>query len=841
MSGSSVAGLLSPKFIQLAANPANKANAIEQAAAILVAGGIVERGYAASMLKREEVANTFLGHGIAIPHGLAEDRDLVLKSGLAILQAPKGVEWNEDQTAKLVVAIAAQSDAHLSVLRRLTQLLQDEETLERLFVTTSGDEIVAAFLEDGAGQIAGEAASDFTTKTAWTVSYPSGLHARPATRWVETAKGFAATIKVRHDAEAADAKSLVALLRLGLKKGDEVVFSAQGRDAQAAVEALKATADSLSAQEIADAARATEKLSLKIPGWTPPGELAAMSGVAAAPGLAIGRLHILRAETQAVPDEPTTLIEGGAAIDAALTETRSRLKALADDTTRRLGAAEAGIFKAQAELLNDTDLITRTCQLMVEGHGPAWSWNAAVEEAASKLSALDNPVLAARAADLRDAGYQVLLALEPGLARSELGCRTRGIGGKKSIIVAKDLSPTDTAALDGDVVAGLVTAEGGPTSHTAILARTLGLPAMVAAGPAVLGLSDGALAIVDGQSGRLYLNPSAEDLASAEGYLERERAKKAREAERRALPAVTEDGRRIEVVANINLAHQAAFAIEQGAEGVGLMRTEFLFLETRKTPDEEEQYEAYTAMLSAMGDRPVIVRALDIGGDKQVPHLALPHEANPFLGVRGARLLLRRPELLEPQLRALYRAAASDLGRLSIMFPMISSVSEILNLRTICERIRKEVKAPEVPLGIMIEVPAAALQAHVLARHVDFFSIGTNDLTQYTLAIDRQNPDLAPEADSLNPAVLRLIGLTVEGAKRQGRMVGVCGGLAGDPFGASLLAGLGVCELSMTPLEIPAVKDRLRQEKLSDLKDLAERALACESAAEVRALAEMRP
>ncbi|GAA0532821.1 phosphocarrier protein FPr [Rhizomicrobium palustre] len=840
MSATSVAGLLSPKLIQLAARPASKAEAIEQAAALLVAAGIVASGYGASMQKREAVANTFLGHGIAIPHCLAEDRNLVLKSGLAILQVPAGVIWNDDQEAKLIVAIAAQSDTHLSVLRRLTRLLQDEAALAKLFATEKADDILAAFLADEA-QTQSAPASDFAVSAVWTVTYPAGLHARPATRWVETAKGFASSIKVRRGAEAGDAKSLVALLQLGVKPGEEVVFSAEGRDAEAAVAALKVAAESLAAQEIADAKRAAEKSAAKLPGWTPPGNPIAISGVAAAPGLAIGRLHILRGASEAVPDHPVPLTEGGSMIDAALTATRSRLKALADDTTRRLGASEAAIFKAQAELLNDTDLITRACQLMVEGHGPAWSWNAAVEDIASKLASLNNPVLAGRAADLRDVGRQVLLVLEPGLARSELCHDVPPTLEEKCILVAKDLSPSDTAALDSAIVAGIVTAEGGPTSHTAILARTLGIPALVAAGAGVLGLTDGAPAIIEGQGGRLYLDPSAEDLVAAREHLAALAAKKAQEAERRALPAVTTDGKRTEIVANINQAHQAAFAIEQGAEGVGLMRTEFLFLETRKTPDEDEQYEAYAAMLKAMDGRQVIVRALDIGGDKQVPHLALPQEANPFLGVRGARLLLRRPELLLPQLRALYRAASSAAGKLAIMFPMITSAAEIIRLRSICEDIRKEVNAPEVPLGIMIEVPAAALQAHVLAQHVDFFSVGTNDLTQYTLAMDRQNPDLAPEADSLHPAVLRLIGFTVDGAKRYGRMVGVCGGLAGDPFGASLLAGLGVDELSMTPLEIPAVKDRLRRASLAELKGLAARALACESAADVRALEGVAP
>ena len=291
----------------------------------------------------------------------------------------------------------------------------------------------------------------------------------------------------------------------------------------------------------------------------------------------------------------------------------------------------------------------------------------------------------------------------------------------------------------------------------------------------------------------------------------------------------------IEIGANVNRPDQVPLALREGGEGVGLMRTEFLFLEAGETPSEDAQFAIYRGMIDGLEGRPLIIRALDIGGDKQVAHLNLPHEQNPFLGVRGARLLLRRPDLLEPQLRAIYRAAAGG-GDVSIMFPMITSVGEIQTLRQSCERIRNELGAPQIPIGIMVEVPAAAIQADSLAAHCDFFSIGTNDLTQYALAIDRENPDLAAEADSLHPAVLRLIAQTVAGAARQGRWVGVCGGIAGDPFGAAVLAGLGVNELSMTPRDIPAVKARLRNSDFAALQTLAAQALAKDTAGAVRAL-----
>lgn len=824
--------MLSPQIlIQLNASPASKAEAIEQAGAMLTAAGCVASGYPASMAKREAVANTFLGQGVAIPHGQGEDRALVLTGGIAVLQVPGGVEWNPGQTAHLVVAIAAQSDSHLALLRRLTRLLQNETRLTRLFITDSGEDIRAALTEDGAAETSAPA-EDFAQRFEWTVEYPAGLHARPASRWVETARRYGASVRVRHETETADAKALVGLLQLGLAQGAVITVSAQGGDAEAALKALKTTMNGLVAEEVQIAALAAERAAQPVSGWTPPTPLVAIRGVAASPGLGIGRVRLVRASALDIEDNPVSLAEGGTLLEEALNATRAQLKALADDTARRVGASEAGIFRAQSELLGDTDLITKACQYMVEGHGPAWSWHAAIEELATQLSTQGNAMLAARAADLRDVGGRVLTVLDPSLKREEIAIAAD----EAVVLVAEDLSPSDTAALDVSKVAALVTALGGPTSHTAILARTIGLPALVAAGNAVLNLKDGDTVIVDGQGGQLFLSPADEDLIAARAWIGEQQVIRDKENQTRALPARTEDGHSVDVAANINQAHQAAFALEQGAEGVGLMRTEFLFLEGGKTPDEDEQYEAYAAMLKSMEGRPVIVRALDIGGDKQVPHLNLPQEMNPFLGVRGARLLLRRPELMEPQIRALYRAAKDAKGQLSIMFPMITSLSEIKAVRHVCDRIRTELNAPSVSLGIMIEVPAAAIMAEMLAPHVDFFSIGTNDLTQYTLAIDRQNPDLAPEADAMHPAVLRLIKKTVDGANAAGRWVGVCGGLAGDPFGASLLTGLGVKELSMTPREIPSVKARIRKAKLSELQALAEKALSRATPAEVHAL-----
>ena len=377
-------------------------------------------------MRREAVADTFLGHGVAIPHGMIEDRAMVRQIGLAILQVPEGVVWNEGQTARLVVAIAAQSDAHIAILRRLTGLMQDEAALDALARTTDAREIVAALTNAPVESVDATPAVDLAERFAWTCDYPSGLHARPAAHWIDTARRTRAVLRVRRGDQTADPRNLVSLLRLGLVEGDQVIVSAEGEGAREALASMKAAIVGLTPQEKADAAKAAAKAKAAAPGWNPPTPLPSIPGISASPGLAIGRLHVVRPAEIVVPDIPLPLIDGGDRLNDAIVATKQQLAALADDTGRRLGAAEAGIFTAQAEFLSDTDLVVLACQLMVEGHGPAWAWHEAVNRTADRIAGMGNPLLAARAADLRDVGRRVTGAPRPRARHCERRRRSAG-------------------------------------------------------------------------------------------------------------------------------------------------------------------------------------------------------------------------------------------------------------------------------------------------------------------------------------------------------------------------------------------------------------------------------
>ena len=507
-------------------------------------------------------------------------------------------------------------------------------------------------------------------------------------------------------------------------------------------------------------------------------------------------------------------------LQIAIRDVKAALATKATGLQARGAAAEAGILQAQALMLDDPALLDGASSLIRKGR-PA---DAAVAETmapfAEMLRASDDEVFKARAADLEDVVEQLRRALH-GVSDMPPPPAT------PSIVVARDLAPSQTAGLDRTLVVGFATEQGTATAHTAILARALGLPAVVGIAGLVDAVADGQSVLLDGDRGTLVIDPSPGSVAHVAGP---------KPLVTDAAPAVTKDGRRIDVGCNAANLEDAQRAAAAGADGIGLLRSEFLFLGSDRLPTEEEQVAMLEQVMAAMAPRPVILRTLDVGADKPLPALPQPAEANPALGVRGLRLqLLRRPELLMDQLRAALRIAAGYPLRL--MFPMVSTVDEVRQVKLLLEKARRELNAsPRMEVGIMVEVPAAAVTADVLAKEVDFFSLGTNDLTQYLFAADRTNPDLASLADSLHPALLRVIDQVVRAAHSEGRWVGVCGEMASDLGAVPLLIGLGVDELSVHPPLVARIKASVRGLEAAECARVARAALQLDSGTAVRRL-----
>ena len=561
-----------------------------------------------------------------------------------------------------------------------------------------------------------------------------------------------------------------------------------------------------------------------------------LRGIGAAPGLAQGPAWVYRPPELVIPSTPA----GGPPPDPAAElarwqEARDRVRARLDELAGRVrqqaGEEEAAIFAAHRLLVDDPELDAEVRRRVQEqGETAAQAVRGATEAFAATLEALDDDYLRGRAADIRDVGRQLVAAL--------LGVELDLVPAQPSVIVARDLAPSDTARWPRDRVLGLVTEQGGATSHVAILARGAGVPAVAGAAGVLEAVANGQWLVVDGDRGEVVIEPGAERRRAVERRLQR-RAERARQLEAlRGLPAVTRDGRRVELAINIGRPEEIAAAEEFGPEGVGLFRTEFLFLDRSRPPGEEEQWRAYAAAVKALAGRRLVVRTLDVGADKRLPFIDWPEELNPSLGWRGARLGLDRPELLRTQLRAALRAAAG--GPVAVMFPMVTVREEIRRLRQLVSEVaaeldREGVPRGEVQVGIMVETPAAALAAPVLAREVDFFSVGTNDLTQYTLAVDRTNQRIAALYDPLHPAVLRLILEVGRAAEAAGIWAGVCGELGGDPLAAPFLVGAGLVELSMHPRALPEVKQVIRGIRYDEARALAGELVQLGDGDEVRA------
>ena len=688
---------------------------------------------------------------------------------------------------------------------------------------TGGRDAVLEVLSETAAEPQAAPAGPSRASDEFVLADPVGMHARPAAVLAAAARRFKSHVRLLRGDQGANARSVTALMALEVGPGQPVRLEATGPDAEEALLALLAV---LRASPPAPAPAGPAPPPR--PAARPSGDPRVLAGVAAAPGLAVGQVFQLRHEEPAVGERGEGPAEERRRLEQARERARADLQALRARLAAEADPAQAAIFAAHEELLDDPELLEAAEQGLLAGQGAGFAWRAACRAQAERLAALRNELLAGRANDIRDVARRVLRLLAGGSARAVAVP-------PDAIVVAQDLTPSDAAGLDRGRVRGLCSVAGGATSHVAILARSLDLPAVVAIEARALEVPDGTPALLDGAAGTLRLNPAPAELESLAARQSR-RAERRRAAAARAHdPAVTRDGHRVEVVANIGGLADAEQAVALGAEGVGLLRSEFLFLDRATAPDEEEQLRVYRAIARVLGpERPLIVRTLDVGGDKPLPYLPLPREDNPFLGVRGLRLVLDHADVLRTQLRALLRAAPE--GRLLAMLPMVATLAELRAARALLDEERGRLGAPALPLGIMVEVPSAALMADVLAREADFFSIGTNDLTQYTLAMDRGHPRLAPFVDGLEPAVLRLVAQAAGAARAHGRFTGVCGGLAGDEQAVPLLLGLGVTELSVSVPALPAIKARVRELHLGECRELAARALACAGAREVRAL-----
>ncbi|MBV8805917.1 MAG: phosphoenolpyruvate--protein phosphotransferase, partial [Sinobacteraceae bacterium] len=654
-----------------------------------------------------------------------------------------------------------------------------------------------------------------------------GIHARPAASLAAALKSLTADVSVVFGERKANARSPVALMSLGIRKGDRITIQASGADAQAAIAALE-RAVATDAVASAHADRGVSAKEQRDPGPEPPAGSAsfdkALKGVVASRGLGVGRaFQFTRATIEVVEDGA-----GVAHESAAFARAREAVRAELEHSIGSGTNAAREIAEAHLGLIDDPDLIAGARRLIESGKSAGYAWRAVLSGAIDTLRALNDPRMAERADDLRDLESRVL---------SVLGGHASGAPEvpPESILIANELLPSQLVALAGSRLAGICLAGGGATSHVAIIAAAMDIPTLVAIGPAVLRVANGTPVVLDAESGWLYVDPPRTHVELARSQLAERKARREEELLTAQRESRTLDGVRIEVFANVGSEAEAHAAVRNGAEGSGLLRTEFLFLERTAPPDEAEQLEQYQQIARALERRPLTIRTLDIGGDKPIPYLPLPQEENPALGLRGLRTSLWRPDLLRIQLRAILRVR--PVGQCRILLPMITDAGEIRAVRLMIDELRREEGYREpIPVGAMIETPASAVLADRIAREADFLSVGTNDLTQYTLAMDRGHPELAARLDALHPAVLRLIAKTAEAAKAHGRRVAVCGGLASDPVALPILIGLGVHELSVVPAIIPQLKALIATLSTVECTRLAHRALEQETPEAVRAL-----
>ena len=668
---------------------------------------------------------------------------------------------------------------------------------------------------------------------------PHGLHARPATQLIQTVARYEAQVWIanldRHT-EAVEAVSLNALLALGASQGHRLQITAAGRQAADVLNALQALIAGWSKAAIEETPSLTLGVArTEVPGQTEH-EQNTIDAIPISEGIAVAPLVFFRpSPVEAGSSSALSPAEEWQRLQTALQQVEGDLQVRFKRLKGRLGEDRAAIFQAQQLFLRDPHLLERARRLLLEGNVSAFqAWKQACEQIASSLQQAADPYLRQRALDILDISRLVL-------------ARLSGSEGEKihlaeaAILAAEGLTPNQVAELDPRMVRGVILMEGGAASHSAILLRGLGIPAIGGVDLYALGLSDGDWVGMDGASGQLWLKPTPELQADLE-----EKAQKWKIARRNLLqqaqqPAQTKDGFHVEMLANVGSLVEGRLAAESGAEGIGVLRTEFLYQNRLDPPSELEQVQVYRQFAETLKPHAVVVRTLDVGGDKLPAYLSLPAEANPYLGLRGIRVSLRYPELFLTQLRAILRVA--DQYPIRILLPMIATLEELEQVRQFLVQAHEALSQAGVPhryplpIGIMVETPAAVILAPQFARQVAFFSVGTNDLTQYTLAAERGNPALSAYNDALHPAILRQIQQVIKAAHGQGKRVAVCGEVAGDTEALPILVGLETDELSMNPNVLPQQKAILRKIDCSAARSLAQQALQCANAVQVRELA----
>ena len=659
------------------------------------------------------------------------------------------------------------------------------------------------------------------------ITLRQGLHARPAALLARRAKSFGAQISLAAHGRIADARSVVAIMALGVRHGDEVIFRAEGKEAAQGLAATLAGLEEAQQMELThESAPAQEpRLEPRLKrSALKDGEL---SGVCAVPGFAVGRATRIERREIEVTEQGSGAVREREELDRARSNVRLRLERVRNAG----GAARHEIIAAHLEFLDDPTLNESAHEHIAQGKSAGYAWRSAIRRSIAALESLDDARLRERADDLLDVEAHVLLALAGEARPMHLPLP------EQAVLLADDLLPSELTALDGRRLVAIALSGGGATSHVAILAAAMEIPMLIGLGGELRNIAEGQTLIVDADSGTLYSAPTAEAVAKGRSTVETRLARSAALRLAAAKECHSLDGTRVEIFANLGSVTDAIAAVASGAEGCGLLRTEFLFIDRETAPTEDEQVQAYQSIANTLGGRPLILRMMDVGGDKPLRYLPLPAEANPALGLRGVRTALLHPNLMRTQLRAALRV--QPFGVMRLLIPMVTDLSEILAVRGVIDELAAELKLDgRVSLGAMIETPSAALTAAVLIQAVDFLSIGSNDLTQYTLAMDRGHAELARRTDALHPAVLQLIAAAGIAGDAAGKLVAVCGGVAADRTAVPILLGLGIRELSVVPAAIPALKRQIGGLRIEECRELAKRCLHLGSATDVRSLIE---